>query len=151
MPNCRHIACIFHTHKHRAFCAKHRKGHNVASLKRQALEVSSETSTSLQTAFAKHLYRWKKLMWHASVFDWAQLKGHSVCVVERRTCEGRAQEWNSSRQELRVLSDLGLLTPAQVPTLICCIVHGIEALQVFLRKGPAERSLCRVVSLQQPC
>jgi hypothetical protein len=31
-----------------------------------------------------------------------QLKGHRVCVVERRVAQGRLQEWNSSRAELQV-------------------------------------------------
>lgn len=31
-----------------------------------------------------------------------QLRGHRVTVVEKRRVEGRAQEWNVSRQELNV-------------------------------------------------
>ena len=31
-----------------------------------------------------------------------QLKGHKVCIVEKRRVEGRLQEWNVSRSELQV-------------------------------------------------
>lgn len=47
-----------------------------------------------------------------------QLRGHRVCVVERRRVDGRAQEWNSSRAELKVLVSLGLLDDTQLETAI---------------------------------
>ena len=31
-----------------------------------------------------------------------QLRGHKVCIVEKRRVEGRLQEWNVSRSELQV-------------------------------------------------
>ncbi len=31
-----------------------------------------------------------------------QLRGHKVCIVEKRRVEGRNQEWNVSRHELQV-------------------------------------------------
>jgi len=47
-----------------------------------------------------------------------QLRGQRVCVVERRVVEGRTQEWNISRHELRTLSDLGLVTQAELEAAI---------------------------------
>ena len=47
-----------------------------------------------------------------------QLRGHSVCVVERRRVQGRAQEWNISRGELAALTRLGLLNEAELETAI---------------------------------
>lgn len=47
-----------------------------------------------------------------------QLRGHKVCIVEKRLVEGRNQEWNISRGELQVLLDLGLLTPAELESAI---------------------------------
>ena len=47
-----------------------------------------------------------------------QLRGHSVCVVERRRVEGRSQEWNISRGELAALTRLGLLSGADLEATI---------------------------------
>lgn len=38
----------------------------------------------------------------ASCFLMVQLRGHKVCIVEKRRVEGRLQEWNVSRSELQV-------------------------------------------------
>ncbi|CAK0756134.1 hypothetical protein CVIRNUC_002428 [Coccomyxa viridis] len=43
-----------------------------------------------------------------------QLRGHKVCIVEKRRVEGRLQEWNVSRSELQVLTDLGLVTEQEL-------------------------------------
>jgi hypothetical protein len=47
-----------------------------------------------------------------------QLRGHSVCVVEAAKLQGRAQEWNLSRQELDELVALGVLTADDVDAVI---------------------------------
>ncbi|KAK9806132.1 hypothetical protein WJX72_002795 [[Myrmecia] bisecta] len=47
-----------------------------------------------------------------------QLRGHRVCIIEKRLCQGRTQEWNISRQELQVLVRLGLVTEAELRTAI---------------------------------
>lgn len=39
-----------------------------------------------------------------------QMQGHSVCIVEKRKVEGRAQEWNISRSDFNVLVRLGIVT-----------------------------------------
>lgn len=43
-----------------------------------------------------------------------QLKGLSVCVIERGRLAGRAQEWNISRSELDALVHLGVLTDEEI-------------------------------------
>jgi hypothetical protein len=47
-----------------------------------------------------------------------QLRGHAVCVVEAARLQGRAQEWNLSRQELDELVALGVLTVDDVDAVI---------------------------------
>jgi hypothetical protein len=47
-----------------------------------------------------------------------QLRGHKVCVVEAAKLQGRAQEWNLSRQELDELVALGVLTVDDVDAVI---------------------------------
>jgi len=42
----------------------------------------------------------------------------SVCVVEKRSVQGRKQEWNISRHDLDVLARLGLLTPEEIESCI---------------------------------
>lgn len=43
-----------------------------------------------------------------------QLKGHSVCVVERGQLRGREQEWNISMNEMMELVELGVLTMTDI-------------------------------------
>jgi lycopene cyclase CruP len=45
-------------------------------------------------------------------------RGWRVALVERGTLRGRDQEWNISRRELAVLSEVGLLSEAQVEAAI---------------------------------
>lgn len=47
----------------------------------------------------------------------AQLRGHNVCVIERRRVEGRAQEWNASREELQVMQQISALFLSHLVTL----------------------------------
>lgn len=47
-----------------------------------------------------------------------QLRGHAVCVIERREVAGRTQEWNISRSELGTLSELGILSEADLEAAI---------------------------------
>ncbi|MDB9312991.1 FAD-binding oxidoreductase [Spirulina sp. CS-785/01] len=47
-----------------------------------------------------------------------QKRGISVILVERGTLRGREQEWNISRQELTRFVELGLLTEAELETVI---------------------------------
>ncbi|KAK9789952.1 hypothetical protein WJX73_001292 [Symbiochloris irregularis] len=47
-----------------------------------------------------------------------QLRGCSVCVVERRRVEGRSQEWNISRHELQVLLDMQLVNAEELKAAI---------------------------------
>ena len=43
-----------------------------------------------------------------------QKKGFSVCIVERGVVQGRDQEWNVSREELKVLVKQGILSQEEV-------------------------------------
>lgn len=47
-----------------------------------------------------------------------QKLGHRVVIVERRTVEGRTQEWNISRHEMHGLVDLGLITEAEAEAAV---------------------------------
>eukprot|EP00775_Hariotina_reticulata_P005190 gene5190-5428_t len=47
-----------------------------------------------------------------------QQKGFKVAVVEKRLAQGRSQEWNTSRHELQVLVQLGLLTEQELESTI---------------------------------
>ncbi|EFJ27464.1 hypothetical protein SELMODRAFT_62266, partial [Selaginella moellendorffii] len=46
------------------------------------------------------------------------LKGFKVAVVEKNVLRGRAQEWNISRKEIQELVDIGLITPAELESVI---------------------------------
>lgn len=61
-----------------------------------------------------------------------QMQGWRVAVVERRLAEGRTQEWNSSRAEMQVLVELGLITPAQ---LDACITSEYNPVRVGFTGG----------------
>jgi lycopene cyclase CruP len=45
-------------------------------------------------------------------------RGWRVALLERGVVKGRRQEWNISRHELTVLTELGLLTPVELETAI---------------------------------
>jgi lycopene cyclase CruP len=45
-------------------------------------------------------------------------RGWRVALLERGMLRGREQEWNISRRELTTLSDLGLLTPEEIDTVV---------------------------------
>ena len=47
-----------------------------------------------------------------------QLRGHKVCVVERRRLQGRTQEWNISRKELETLVEEGLLSQEELESTV---------------------------------
>ena len=47
-----------------------------------------------------------------------QLQGKQVAVVERGTVQGRSQEWNISREEMKSFVDLGLLSAAEVDEVL---------------------------------
>ena len=61
------------------------------------------------------------------------LRGQRVCIVEKRTVEGRKQEWNISKHDLDVLVRLGLLTSQEVDS---CVVTRWEQDRVAF-KGEA--------------
>jgi len=52
-----------------------------------------------------------------------QLKGKSICVVEKRKVHGRTQEWNISRQDFELLVRLGMLSSSDLES---CIVSEWE-------------------------
>jgi lycopene cyclase CruP len=66
-----------------------------------------------------------------------QLKGHRVCVVEKRTLQGRSQEWNISRAELHGLVDAGMLTQDELDAAI--VTHWDESCIHFKDGGDALR------------
>jgi lycopene cyclase CruP len=43
-----------------------------------------------------------------------QARGLSVCIIERRVVQGRAQEWNAADEEVGVLVEMGLLSRGEV-------------------------------------
>ncbi|WLT39242.1 hypothetical protein NON20_06445 [Synechocystis sp. B12] len=47
-----------------------------------------------------------------------QIRGWQVVVIERGKLQGRAQEWNISRQELQTFVELELLTSEELETAI---------------------------------
>ena len=57
-----------------------------------------------------------------------------MCIVEKRLLQGRTQEWNTSRKELGVLVEEGLLTAAEAET---CVVSEFNPVRIEF-KGMAE-------------
>ena len=47
-----------------------------------------------------------------------QTLGYKTCIVERGQIVGRSQEWNISRKELNALIRLGLLTQAEIDSIV---------------------------------
>ena len=72
-----------------------------------------------------------------------QLRGHKVCIVEKRRVEGRLQEWNVSRSELQV----GQLNwESYVETPIICNVMGSSAMCGLLLQLACQQYRYQVVS-----
>ena len=47
-----------------------------------------------------------------------QTLGYKTCIVERGQIVGRSQEWNISRKELNALIRLGLMTQAEIDSIV---------------------------------
>lgn len=62
-----------------------------------------------------------------------QMQGFRVAIVERMKCEGRSQEWNTSREELQVLAELGLVSQSQLED---SVVSEFDPIRVGFAGGP---------------
>ncbi|GAX85016.1 hypothetical protein CEUSTIGMA_g12437.t1 [Chlamydomonas eustigma] len=62
-----------------------------------------------------------------------QQRGHRVCVIDRRVVQGRTQEWNISREELKALMHVGLLSEAE---LEAAIASEFNPIRVGFKGGP---------------
>ncbi|CAL5227327.1 g10267 [Coccomyxa viridis] len=65
-----------------------------------------------------------------------QLRGNKVCIVEKRRVEGRNQEWNVSRHELQVLTELGLVTEQELQDSIASEFNPVHIGFHSKRQGP---------------
>lgn len=70
--------------------------------------------------------------WRAAVRDGGPPWRMQVAIVEKRLVAGRNQEWNISRAELAVLTELGLMTPAELES---CIVSEFNPIRVGFLGG----------------
>lgn len=62
-----------------------------------------------------------------------QLRGHKVCIVDKRLVQGRSQEWNISRHEYEVLCRVGILSPEELEQTI---VSEYNPIRVGFKEGP---------------
>mmetsp|Transcript_30597 Transcript_30597/g.79664 ORF Transcript_30597/g.79664 Transcript_30597/m.79664 type:complete len:428 (+) Transcript_30597:105-1388(+) len=62
-----------------------------------------------------------------------QKRGFKVCVLDKRLIEGRTQEWNISRGELKSLIETGLLSDEELDS---CIVSNFNPIRVGFKGGP---------------
>ena len=73
-----------------------------------------------------------------------QQSGHRVVVVERRSLQGRVQEWNTSRAEVEKLVDMGLLTQEELDE---CIVTAWEYDRIGFKGGEHDIFISDVLNI----
>lgn len=61
-----------------------------------------------------------------------QMRGKRVCIVEKRLCVGRNQEWNISRGEISILTELGLLSQEELEK---CIISEFNPIRCGFKGG----------------
>lgn len=65
-----------------------------------------------------------------------QMQGHTVCIVEKRRVQGRAQEWNISRNDYDILVHLGMLTQEELEQ---CIATSWSRDRIAFHNGSKEQ------------